>query len=92
MKPWQYWSLSGLVIAVAALYVGGWYLSGRSLPRDTTIANVDVSSMTPAAAAKVLAEGIETRGSSGRRTQLVSESHVENRRGRRRFSSGVHRR
>ena len=64
MKPWQYWSLSGLVIAVAALYVGGWYLSGRSLPRDTTIANVDVSSMTPAAAAKVLAEGIETRAAA----------------------------
>ena len=32
MKPWQYWSLSGLVIAFAALYVAAWYLYGGSMP------------------------------------------------------------
>lgn len=81
MKPWQYWSLSGLVIAVAALYVCGWYFTGQSLPRNTTIAGVEVSSMNPADAKKALSKGIETRATEpivvqhkGDTTEFLPES------------------
>lgn len=61
MKPWQYWSLSGVVIVVAGLYVGGWFMAGQSLPRDTTIAGVDVSSMTAVQAQRALEKGTAER-------------------------------
>lgn len=64
MKTWHYWTLAGVVVMIAALYMGGWYLTGRSLPHSTTVAGVDVSSLSVSEAQKALKQGIADRTDS----------------------------
>ncbi len=55
------WILGSVVILLGLLYIVGWFLTGQSLPRQTSIAGVNVSSMSTSQAEKVLAKGIADR-------------------------------
>ncbi len=55
------WVLGALALVLAAGYVAGWFMTGRTIPRNTTIARIDVGSMTPSQAQQALAKGIADR-------------------------------
>jgi vancomycin resistance protein YoaR len=60
-RHWGRWALLTAVVALGALYVGGYFLTGNRLPADTTVAGVEVGGLSPAAARTTLEEELGPR-------------------------------
>lgn len=56
------WIAAALVTVLGCAYVAGFFLTGARLPAGTTIAGIDVGSMTPAAARLELTDQLLPRG------------------------------
>lgn len=53
-----WWLLVGLVVIFGGLYVAGYLFIGDKVPRNTTVAGVEVGAKTPQAAARALVDGL----------------------------------
>ncbi|RLV55805.1 hypothetical protein D9V41_10135 [Aeromicrobium phragmitis] len=60
-RRWPWWTLGGVVAVLGAAYVAGYLLTGERLPANTTVAQVDVGGMEPAAAVSTLEQSVAER-------------------------------
>lgn len=60
-RRWPWWTLAGVLVVLAAAYVAGYFLTGTRMPAGTTVAQVEVGAMTPAAALTALEKGVADR-------------------------------